>query len=140
MAEVVVKQHVEEESTLVESLKHWNWHSKDVHALAKAVESIARKSSSRTGSLVESGFSRQPGACAGPPPFLYVRELRKRWWLGIIPRTDRKALFTVWVEPTYAGRDVKCILFDKSILDIVKDEINRWVDTYGVKSVKITTA
>ncbi len=73
--------------------------------------------------------------------FFYIAEVRKTYWLGIIPRKQYRTLFTInpgFFGGAYGKKIINCGVFDRSLLDIVKEEVQKYADAFQATAVKLT--
>ncbi len=74
-------------------------------------------------------------------PFYYLAEIKMERWLGLIPRKKQCMIFGIF--PGFCGeafgrKEINCDVFNRSVLDIIKDEIKKYADTFQATAVNIT--
>lgn len=75
----------------------------------------------------------------GINPFFYIAEIRDTYWLGFIHRERyyRKlfAIFPGLSGGAYGKKEVICSIFNPSLLEIVKEEIQKYADIIQASAV-----
>jgi hypothetical protein len=77
----------------------------------------------------------------GDLPFFYIAEVRTEYWLGIIPRRQYRNLFAIYLgfyDGAYGKKEINCVVFDRSLLDIAKEEIQKYADAFQASAVNLT--
>ena len=77
----------------------------------------------------------------GNHPFFYIAEVRKTYWLGIILRKQYRNLFAInpgFYGGAYGKKEINCAVFDHSLLDIVKEEVQKYADIFQATAVNLT--
>lgn len=78
----------------------------------------------------------------GHQPFFYIAEVRTTYLLGIIPcHRQYRNLFGInpgFYGGEYGKKEIHCTVFDRSILDIAKDEIQKYADAFQATAVNLT--
>jgi len=74
-------------------------------------------------------------------PLFYIVEVRTKYWLGIIPRRQYRMLFAInpgFYGSAYGKKEINCAVFDRSLLDIVKKEVQKYADAFQATAVNLT--
>ncbi len=77
----------------------------------------------------------------GHHTFLYVAEVRTKYRLGIFPCKWYRKLFAInpgFYGGLYGNREIICAAFDRSILEIVKEEVQKYADAFQATAVNLT--
>lgn len=77
----------------------------------------------------------------GQHPYFYIAEVRTQYWLGIIPRRQYRNLFAVntgFFGGAYGKKEINCTVFDRFLLDIAKEEIQKYSDAFGATAINLT--
>ena len=78
----------------------------------------------------------------GDHSVFYIVEVRKAdtRWLDIIPREQYRTLFVIdssFIDAGCNKKEVNCSVFDRSLLDIVKEEVQKYADAFQVTAVNL---
>lgn len=112
--------------------------------LAETLASMRTRFQKHFSSPLEVGWC-DPIECfpaGGVHPYWYIVERRRKRWLGIIPLNVRRLLFAIHPDfygGAYGKKEVRCTVFDRSILEIVHDELKKYTDTTHATAVELTT-
>lgn len=73
-------------------------------------------------------------------PYFYIAEPFTTRWLGIFPRKSHRILF--YIYPALYGsalgrREINCGVFDRSVLNIIKEEVQRYADAFRATDVNL---
>lgn len=77
----------------------------------------------------------------GHHSFFYIAEVSTKYLFGIFPQRQRRKLFAInpgFYGGAYGKKEINCAVFDRSLLDIVKGEINKYADIFQATSINLT--
>jgi len=70
-------------------------------------------------------------------PYFYIAEVQKTYWLGIIPRKQLRRVFSIHDDFSDGQKTIRCAVFDRSLIDIVKEELEKYTDVFQMTHVEI---
>ena len=78
----------------------------------------------------------------GEHPFFYIAEVRTKYRLfGIIRRKQYRHLFAIYPEfygGAYGKKESNCTVFDRSLLEIVREEVQKYADAFRATAINLT--
>lgn len=72
--------------------------------------------------------------------YYYIAEVRTKYWLGIIPRDRSRVLFYIYpgfYGGAYGVKEIRCGLFDRSLLEAVREEVQKYADAFKATAVDL---
>lgn len=79
------------------------------------------------------------GDCQHPVFHIVEVHETKACWIGIIPSKQYRTLFTIYsgFYGDHNKKEINCSVFDRSLLDIVKEEIQKYADAFQATAVNL---